>query len=139
MAQSQPRLDAPECRPRLHVLGSFELRVPSDTNRENGRENGTGSTITSATSSVIAATAITSAIASPDERRLLALLALSDSGQPSFDADHAAALAEIGVPSFACTPDLFPDLMAAAIEKRDIGEWAAANDVVTTHETTKPV
>ena len=26
----------------------------------------------------------------------------------------------------------------AAIEKRDIGEWAAANDVVTTHETTKP-
>jgi Mg-chelatase subunit ChlD len=69
---------------------------------------------------------------------MIALLALSDSGQPSFDADHAAALAEIGVPSFACTPDLFPDLMAAAIEKRDIGEWAAANDVVTTHETTRP-
>ena len=70
---------------------------------------------------------------------MIALLALSDSGQPSYDADHAAALAEIGVPSFACTPDLFPDLMAAAIEKRDIGEWAAANDVVTTHETTRPV
>ena len=68
---------------------------------------------------------------------MIALLALSDSGQPSFDADHAAALAEIGVPSFACTPDLFPDLMAAAIERRDIGEWAAANDVVTTHETTR--
>jgi hypothetical protein len=29
--------------------------------------------------------------------------------------------------------------MAAAIEKRDIGEWAAAHDVVTTHETTRPV
>jgi Mg-chelatase subunit ChlD len=69
---------------------------------------------------------------------MIALLALSDSGQPSFDADHAAALAEVGVPSFACTPDLFPDLMAAAIERRDIGEWAAANDVVTTHETTPP-
>jgi Mg-chelatase subunit ChlD len=69
---------------------------------------------------------------------MIALLALSDSGQPSFDADHAAALAEVGVPSFACTPDLFPDLMAAAIEKRDIAEWAAANDVVTTHETTRP-
>ena len=67
---------------------------------------------------------------------MIALLALSDSGQPSFDADHAAALAEVGVPSFACTPDLFPDLMAAAIERRDIGEWAAAHDVVTTHETT---
>jgi hypothetical protein len=69
---------------------------------------------------------------------MIALLALSDSGQPSFDADHAAALAEIGVPSFACTPDLFPDLMAAAIERRDIGEWAALNDIVTTHETTQP-
>ncbi len=67
---------------------------------------------------------------------MIALLALSDSGQPSFDADHAAALAEVGVPSFACTPDLFPDLMAAAIERRDIGEWAAAHDIVTTHETT---
>ena len=51
---------------------------------------------------------------------MIALLALSDSGRPSFDADHAAALAGIGVPAFACTPDLFPDLMAAAIERRDI-------------------
>jgi Mg-chelatase subunit ChlD len=58
---------------------------------------------------------------------MIALLALSDSGQPSYDADHAAALAAVGVPSFACTPDLFPDLMAAAIERRDIGSWAAAN------------
>ncbi len=63
---------------------------------------------------------------------MIALLALSDSGQPSYDADHAAALAAAGVPSFACTPDLFPDLMAAAIERRDIGSWAAANDIVTT-------
>ena len=69
---------------------------------------------------------------------MIALLALSDSGQPSFDADHAAALAEIGVPSFACTPDLFPDLMAAAIEKRDITAWAAAHDIVTTHEAEPP-
>lgn len=65
---------------------------------------------------------------------MVALLALSDSGAPSYDHQHAAALAEVGVPSFACTPDLFPDLMAAAIEKRDISAWAAANDVVTTHD-----
>ena len=65
---------------------------------------------------------------------MVALLALSDSGAPSYDADHAAALAAIGVPAFACTPDLFPDLMAAAIERRDIGQWAAANDIVTSHE-----
>lgn len=61
---------------------------------------------------------------------MIALLALSDSGAPSYDADHAAALAAIGVPAFACTPDLFPDLMAAAIEKRDLAQWAAANDIV---------
>jgi len=65
---------------------------------------------------------------------MVALLALSDSGAPSYDAEHAAALADIGVPAFACTPDLFPDLMAAAIERRDISQWAAANDVVTAHQ-----
>ena len=67
-------------------------------------------------------------------RHRVALLALSDSGHPSYDADHAAALAGIGVPAFACTPDLFPDLMAAAIERRDLSQWAAGNDLVTTHE-----
>lgn len=65
---------------------------------------------------------------------MVALLALSDSGRPSFDATHAAALAAVGVPAFACTPDQFPDLMAAAIERRDIGTWAAEHDIVTTHE-----
>jgi hypothetical protein len=29
------------------------------------------------------------------------------------------------VPAFACTPDLFPDLMAVAVSKGDIGQWAA--------------
>ncbi|WP_309108365.1 VWA domain-containing protein [Arthrobacter sp.] len=66
---------------------------------------------------------------------MIALLALSDSGHPTFDANHAAALAGIGVPAFACTPDLFPEMMAAAIERRDVGEWAAAHDFVTNHET----
>jgi len=65
---------------------------------------------------------------------LIALLALSDAGAPSYDVEHAAALAEIGVPAFACTPDLFPDLMAAAIQRRDVQQWAADNGIVTTHE-----
>jgi Mg-chelatase subunit ChlD len=60
------------------------------------------------------------------------LLALSDEGAPSFDRDHAAALASLGVPSFACTPDLFPDLIAAAIERRDLTRWAGAQGIVTT-------
>jgi Mg-chelatase subunit ChlD len=56
--------------------------------------------------------------------QVIALLALSDDGAPSYDHDNAAALAAFGVPAFACTPDSFPDLMAAAIEHRDIAEWA---------------
>lgn len=60
---------------------------------------------------------------------MVALLALSDSGRPSYDAHHAGALSELGVPAFACTPDLFPDLMAAAIERRDLSRWAAEQDI----------
>lgn len=61
---------------------------------------------------------------------VICLLALNDDGAPGFDASHAAALATLGIPAFACTPDLFPDLMAAAIQKRDIGLWAARHDIV---------
>jgi Mg-chelatase subunit ChlD len=63
--------------------------------------------------------------------QLIALLALSDDGAPGYDHTVAAALAALGAPSFACTPDLFPDLMAAAINRQDIGQWAAARDIVT--------
>ncbi len=63
--------------------------------------------------------------------QVICLLALSDQGAPSYDHANAAALAGIGVPTFACTPDLFPDLMAAAIQKQDLTLWAARNDVVT--------
>ena len=66
---------------------------------------------------------------------VVALVALSDEGAPTYDHDNAAALAALGVPAFACTPDLFPDLMAAAIERRDVALWAAANDVVTASPT----
>ena len=62
--------------------------------------------------------------------QVIALLALSDDGAPVYDADNAAALTALGVPAFACTPDLFPDLMAAAIDRRDIAGWAAGNDLV---------
>ncbi len=59
------------------------------------------------------------------------LLALNDEGAPSYDHDNAQRMADMGIPVFACTPDLFPDLMAAAISRRDLGQWAAAHDIVT--------
>jgi Mg-chelatase subunit ChlD len=56
--------------------------------------------------------------------QVVVLLALSDEGAPAYDHDNAAALAALGVPAFACTPDAFPDLMAAAIERRDLKAFA---------------
>lgn len=59
--------------------------------------------------------------------QLIVLPALNDDGAPSYDKSHAEFLANIGVPAFACTPDKFPDLMAAALSKQDIGMWVSQN------------
>lgn len=59
--------------------------------------------------------------------QLIVLPALNDDGAPAYDKTHAAFLAELGVPTFACTPDKFPDLMAAALSKQDIGMWFSQN------------
>jgi Mg-chelatase subunit ChlD len=61
--------------------------------------------------------------------QLIVLLALSDEGAPSYDHDLAAKLAALGAPSFACTPDIFPELMAAAINRQDIAQWAAKRGI----------
>ena len=60
---------------------------------------------------------------------VIVLLALSDSGAPSYDHEHAAALAELGVPAFACTPDLFPDLLAVALSKGDVAQWLSRSQL----------
>lgn len=57
--------------------------------------------------------------------QVIALLALSDEGAPFYDANHATLFSQMGIPTFACTPDQFPDIMAAAIEKRDIQQLLA--------------
>jgi Mg-chelatase subunit ChlD len=63
--------------------------------------------------------------------QFIALLALSDEGAPAYDRDLAAKLAALGVPSFACTPDAFPGLMAAAIKREDVAGWAAGQGLKT--------
>lgn len=62
----------------------------------------------------------------------IALLALSNEGAPFYDKALAAKLAGLGVPSFACTPDHFPGMMAAAIRKEDINLWAAQQGIIAT-------
>lgn len=59
--------------------------------------------------------------------QLIVLPALNDDGALSYDKSHAEFLANIGVPTFACTPDKFPDLMAAALSKQDLGMWISQN------------
>jgi Mg-chelatase subunit ChlD len=60
---------------------------------------------------------------------VIVLLALSDDGHAAYSADHAAKIAAMDCPVFACTPDQFPDLMAVALTGRNVTEWAAANDI----------
>ena len=61
----------------------------------------------------------------------IGLLALNDDGAPSYDHANAQRMTDLGIPVFACTPDLFPDLMAAAIVRRDLSEWAASRAIAT--------
>lgn len=56
--------------------------------------------------------------------RVVVLPALSDDGTPAYDQENASAVASLGIPAFACSPDDFPDLMAAAVEGRSLSAWA---------------
>jgi hypothetical protein len=62
--------------------------------------------------------------------QVITLLALHDNGTPSYEKGNATFLNTLGVPVFACTPDIFPDLMAAAIQKQDLFQWASEHDIV---------
>lgn len=60
---------------------------------------------------------------------VITLLALSDDGRPAFDPMVSARVAALGVPVFACTPDQFPALMAAALKRENVHDWAAGADI----------
>ena len=60
---------------------------------------------------------------------VIVLLALSDDGKPYYDEENARRISAMGCPVFACTPDQFPDLMAVALKRGDVHEWAAGLDI----------
>ncbi|HET7460017.1 MAG TPA: VWA domain-containing protein [Longimicrobium sp.] len=62
--------------------------------------------------------------------KFIALLALSDQGAPAYDHTVAAELAAFGIPAFACTPDQFPALLATALSRGDVADWAAREGIV---------
>ncbi|MCC7424664.1 MAG: VWA domain-containing protein [Planctomycetaceae bacterium] len=52
--------------------------------------------------------------------RVICLLALSDSGVPSFDEGLARKLARLGIPCFGCTPQKLPELLDGALRGNDL-------------------
>jgi hypothetical protein len=52
--------------------------------------------------------------------RAICLLALSDSGVPSYDENLARKFADVGVPCFACTPTMLPPLLEGALKGQDL-------------------
>ncbi|MEM8740348.1 MAG: VWA domain-containing protein [Pseudomonadota bacterium] len=65
---------------------------------------------------------------------VVVLLALTDTGRPGYDPNLAGKVADLGVPVFACTPDQFPELMACALRRDDIHQWAALKDIKTVRD-----
>ena len=55
----------------------------------------------------------------------LCLLALSDSGVPSYDENVARKLADLGIPCFGCTPQKLPELLEGALRGPDLKALAA--------------
>ncbi|MCB0705019.1 MAG: VWA domain-containing protein [Saprospiraceae bacterium] len=60
--------------------------------------------------------------------QMITLLALNDEGSPAYNTKLGRQFANLGIPSFACTPDQFPMLVAAAIEGRH--EWPIGDGLV---------
>lgn len=57
--------------------------------------------------------------------RAVTLLALSDSGIPSYDEHLAKKLRSLGIPCFGCTPTLLPELLSGAIKGVNLEQLAA--------------
>ena len=61
--------------------------------------------------------------------RQIVLLALDDEGTPAYDHRLAEHVGALGAPVFACSPDQFPDMLAAVLEGRDVKAWAAEEGI----------
>lgn len=68
--------------------------------------------------------------------RVICLLALSDSGVPTFDQNLAKKISEFGVPCFGCTPNKLPELIEGVLKKQDLKALAAR--IATKKEKSNP-
>jgi Mg-chelatase subunit ChlD len=61
--------------------------------------------------------------------QMISLLALNDEGAPAYSRRIAAQLSNWDIPTFACTPNQFPGLMAAAIRNDNIYHWMNSKQI----------
>jgi Mg-chelatase subunit ChlD len=60
--------------------------------------------------------------------RALCLLALNDSGVPSYDERLARKFASVGVPCMGCTPGVLPEVLAGLLKGHDLADLVARHD-----------
>ena len=56
--------------------------------------------------------------------KVVSLLALTDEGEPGYDKNMARKVNRLGIPCFACTPRLLPQLVEGAIQGNDLAALA---------------
>ena len=59
---------------------------------------------------------------------VISLLAIADGGKPYYDTQMAQKLAGLGVPCFACNPQLLPTLLEKALKGQDLSKFEKLND-----------
>jgi hypothetical protein len=57
--------------------------------------------------------------------QMISLLALNDEGAPIYDKTIGHYFDQMGIPVFACTPDLFPEMLSKALQKDNLKAWMA--------------
>lgn len=57
---------------------------------------------------------------------IVSLLALADGGRPYCDEQMAQKIAKLGIPCFACSPQLLPELLEKALKGQDLSSLAKA-------------
>jgi predicted metal-dependent peptidase len=61
--------------------------------------------------------------------QFICLLALDDEGIPAYDKAIAEKLSAFGIPVFGCSPNVFPDLMAAVIKKDNLKNFLSKHNI----------
>ncbi|MCI8386881.1 MAG: VWA domain-containing protein [Clostridiales bacterium] len=54
---------------------------------------------------------------------VVCLLALADGGRPYYDAQMAGKISSMGIPCFACNPQMLPELLGRALRGQDLNEF----------------